>query len=481
VSPKGEPPPPHDTDAERHVVASLIVAEDYLPDYDFLAILPTIVQPEDFHGDRERWTYEAVLSLRDRGEQVNQVTVTHELARQLDPNGESRLEQIGGAFYISTLTSDLPTAFGCESWAKIVRRCAVYRRGITAAGQIARAAYQNNGDLPGFLDDLQAHVDAMREMAVPVLGGSIFEKTAGDASLLPLPFILHPHVLEGGGTILFGPPGKGKSYVGYLWAVSVDSGCDSLWAVQQTPTAVVNLERSDRSVRGRLGLINNALGLEETRPLAMLNARGKSLVEVERELREMVDSLGIGFVLFDSISRAGLGKMAEDTTGNLIIDMLNRVCPTWAAIGHTPRDDSTHVFGSIMFEAGADVMVQLLSQSTMSKMGIGLQMTKANDMPLSPLEVFALEFSPVGLKEVRRAKASEFPELAAGRKMSLKEEVIEYLLNVGKASATDIADELHRNRSALAQLLSTDKTFVAVGKHGRSVFYAVAESTFLEA
>ena len=40
---------------------------------------------------------------------------------------------------------------------------------------------------------------------------------------LALRFLLKPYVLDGGGTILFAPPGRGKSYTGLLMAVSIDA------------------------------------------------------------------------------------------------------------------------------------------------------------------------------------------------------------------------------------------------------------------
>ena len=35
----------------------------------------------------------------------------------------------------------------------------------------------------------------------------------------------------------------------------------------------------------------------------------------------------------------------------------NSLCESWVAIAHTPRADASHVFGSVMFEAAADVVV----------------------------------------------------------------------------------------------------------------------------
>ena len=78
---------------------------------------------------------------------------------------------------------------------------------------------------------------------------------------IPVDLMLGNYIIKGGGTILFAPPGRGKSWIGLLMACSVDSGVSDVWDV---PTArkclFVNLERSAESVQRRLGLVNTAMG-----------------------------------------------------------------------------------------------------------------------------------------------------------------------------------------------------------------------------
>ena len=67
---------PFDVEAEEAVLASVLVDEDAI--YKVNAV----VRPEDFYREQNRWIFEACLALWDRGESLNQVTVSHELSRR---------------------------------------------------------------------------------------------------------------------------------------------------------------------------------------------------------------------------------------------------------------------------------------------------------------------------------------------------------------------------------------------------------------
>ena len=70
--------------------------------------------------------------------------------------------------------------------------------------------------------------------------------------------------------------------------------------------------------------------------------------------------------------------------------------------------------------------VRLLSQPDNNglTLGIGLKVTKANDLPTGSLSVHALDFDPeVGLIAIRRANASDFPEIMAERGTSKADQI----------------------------------------------------------
>jgi len=141
--------PPFDREAEEAVIASALVDPEQVP------AIAEIVQPADFFRESNMWCWQAVLDVYGRGEGVNQITVAHQIVRA------GKLEEIGGAAYLSRLVTELPTSVGAEHYARLVRRDSSYRKLVTAAGQIAKMGYE----APADLDDVFSRAVALLESA----------------------------------------------------------------------------------------------------------------------------------------------------------------------------------------------------------------------------------------------------------------------------------------------------------------------------
>lgn len=299
------------------------------------------------------------------------------------------------------------------------------------------------------------------------------EELEGDPTSMPSQYLAHPFVVEGGGTILFAPPGRGKSYTGMLWLVAVDSGTKGFWPIKKTKGLFVNLERSKASIQRRLGTVNTALGLDPGRTLLTLNARGKSLADVRDLVTRAVHEHGVEFILVDSLSRAGVGDLTENKPVNQIVDILNSLVPSWIGIAHTPRNDDSHLYGSIFFEAAADIVVRLKSQLTPTGVGVKLEVVKINDGPMPAPQYLAYDFDEYGLSGVKKEKASAFADLMADTNTSVVDQIEVYLSEVSKASATQVSQATGLNRSAVSSVMNSDKRFVNLGKQGREVMYGI--------
>jgi len=148
---RAEKLPPHDIEAEEAVIASLLVDPDAI-----FKVAPRL-HSEDFFREKNGWVYEACRALWDRSESINQITVSHELARR------NRLEDVGGASYLSKLVTELPTSVGVEHYAAMIQRDAVYRKLISAAGQIAQLAYQGGPNIVDTLARAETLVSGVRQ------------------------------------------------------------------------------------------------------------------------------------------------------------------------------------------------------------------------------------------------------------------------------------------------------------------------------
>lgn len=306
---------------------------------------------------------------------------------------------------------------------------------------------------------------------------SIAEDVDGDDTILPVSYLLEPYIARETGVILFGPPGKGKSWTALLMAVSVNHGVSKLWPVKHPARALyINLERSKESFKRRIGQVNKVLGLPVDARLLMINKKGASLADVMGGTRAAIAQYGIELVVLDSMSRSGMGDLNGNETGNRVADALNSLGVAWIAIGHAPRADDTHLFGSVMFDAAADVVINLVTEQApgQTTLGVGLKVPKANDMAIPAMSKFAYEFDMLGLSAVRPALTNEFMEVEDREALSPRDSVRRFLYANGEATATEIAVALARSVSYVARILrEPNSPFIQTRQVGRDKFYAV--------
>jgi replicative DNA helicase len=127
--------PPSDSDAEEAVIGSLLI------DGTTIFQVADFLQATDFYYEPNQWLYDACLSLYQRDEAINQITVAQELSRR------GRLESCGGAAHLSYLISICPTSLDIEQYARIVYRLSVMRQMIGAGDRIAAIGYEAGPDV----------------------------------------------------------------------------------------------------------------------------------------------------------------------------------------------------------------------------------------------------------------------------------------------------------------------------------------------
>ncbi|MFC2001104.1 replicative DNA helicase [Chloroflexota bacterium] len=151
----GEKLPPHDLDAEEAVVGSLLI------DGATIYKIASFLKSTDFYYEQNQWLYGACLSLYQRNEAINQITVAQELARQ------KRLESCGGAAHLSHLISICPTSLDIEPYAQIVYRLSIMRGLISAAEQIAAVGYESGPDVDASLNQAEDILFGLRHGQSP--------------------------------------------------------------------------------------------------------------------------------------------------------------------------------------------------------------------------------------------------------------------------------------------------------------------------
>ena len=146
----GEKLPPHDPSAEEAVNGSLLI------DGELIYQVAELVQPNDFYHEPNKFIYEACLSLFQRNESINQITIAQELDRK------QKLEACGGAAHLSHLIATCPTSLDIEAYARIVQRLSMMRNLINAAEQITAIGYEADADVEASLNRAEGIIFRLR-------------------------------------------------------------------------------------------------------------------------------------------------------------------------------------------------------------------------------------------------------------------------------------------------------------------------------
>lgn len=132
--------PPQNIDAEQAVLGAMLIKKEAI------AEVSQILRPEDFYRDAHKIVYEAMLTLFNKNEPADIVTVSDYL------NNENLMEKVGGVTFITALANTVPTAANVTYHAKIVREKADLRNLINTATDIAGMAYESSDDVADVID-----------------------------------------------------------------------------------------------------------------------------------------------------------------------------------------------------------------------------------------------------------------------------------------------------------------------------------------
>jgi replicative DNA helicase len=140
--------PPQDLAAEQSVLGGMLLSKDAIAD-----VLEKL-RPGDFYRPAHQNVYDAILDLYGRGEPADAVTVAAELDRR------GLLRRIGGAPYLHTLISMVPTAANAGYYADIVSEKALLRRLVEAGTRVVQYGYAGaeGADVAEVVDRAQAEI-----------------------------------------------------------------------------------------------------------------------------------------------------------------------------------------------------------------------------------------------------------------------------------------------------------------------------------
>jgi replicative DNA helicase len=209
--------PPQDINAEQSVLGGMLLSKDAIAD------VVEALHGTDFYRPAHQTIFDVVLDLYGRGEPADAVTVAAELTKR----GE--IARVGGAPYLHTLISSVPTAANAGYYAKIVAERAILRRLVEAGTRIVQLGYSGSGnEVDDIVDRAQAAIydvterrttedySILESLLQPTMdeieasghrGGGLTGVPTGFADLDALTNGLHPGQL----IVIAGRPAMGKA------------------------------------------------------------------------------------------------------------------------------------------------------------------------------------------------------------------------------------------------------------------------------
>ena len=132
--------PPQAVDLEEAVLGALMLEKEALTN------VIEVLKPESFYKESHAEIFQAIVDLFNNAEPVDLLTVTNHLRKV------GKLEFVGGAYYITELTSKVNSAANIEYHARIIAEQSIKRELIAISGDIQKLAYEDTTDVFELLD-----------------------------------------------------------------------------------------------------------------------------------------------------------------------------------------------------------------------------------------------------------------------------------------------------------------------------------------
>ena len=322
---------PNNMEAEQSTLGGMLLSQEAVAD------VLEVVSGVDFYAPKHELIFNAVVTLFGRGEPTDVIAVTDYL------NKEGNLLKAGGADYLHSLTSFVPTAANASYYGKIVADKAILRRLIDAGTRIAQSGYESQGEVEDLVNQAQSEIFqvatqytkedyvglsesidvAIRDIEMAQnRGGELTGISTGFSNLDAYTHGLHPGQL----VIVAARPSVGKS------TFALDMARNA--AIKQNkPTIFFSLEMGRSEIAMRMLSAQSGIYLQSMRkgtlsegdwaklagvrgqindaPLFIDDSPNMSLVEIRAKCRRLAQQVDLKMVVIDYIQLMSSGKKVE--------------------------------------------------------------------------------------------------------------------------------------------------------------------------
>lgn len=138
--------PPHDIDAERALLGSIMLRPDAM--YE----ITESISPQSFYLEKHRLIYDAALDLFTKRNPTDMLTVASKLKER------NLLDEVGGNSYLAELVNSVPSASNSQYYAAIVQKKSIARNLIASADYISSLGFDEELEIEDLLDQAQKKI-----------------------------------------------------------------------------------------------------------------------------------------------------------------------------------------------------------------------------------------------------------------------------------------------------------------------------------
>ena len=143
--------PPQSLDAEKAVLGCMLINNEAISD------VLQYLGPNSFYDKAHRLIFTSMLSLYEKSIPIDSLNLIEELKKI------KKIKEVGGAYYITGLSQEAPTASNAEYYAKIVREKETLRIIINTSIEMSILAYDTQDEVSVILDKAEQHLFGISE------------------------------------------------------------------------------------------------------------------------------------------------------------------------------------------------------------------------------------------------------------------------------------------------------------------------------
>jgi replicative DNA helicase len=147
--------PPQNLEAEQTVLGAVLI------DKNAIFRVADLLVPNDFYLPQHERIYEAILSLYEKHQPIDVLSLTTYLKEK------ELLKEIGGSTYLAELTNQVSSASHVQHYATIVKEKKIMRDLVKASAEIAENVFNSSGEVEDLLDDVEQKILSISQKSLP--------------------------------------------------------------------------------------------------------------------------------------------------------------------------------------------------------------------------------------------------------------------------------------------------------------------------